>query len=90
MIPFLIAGILGSSIIALPITLGVAASTGQSGLGFMLGMSLFGFLGGLAGYGIYISQRSPSTIAKIGSIAISAILGFGFSFAYIYILWWNF
>jgi hypothetical protein len=77
MAPFLIAGIVGSSIFAFIITLGITASLGIFNLVGLFYALPFGLLSGCVGYGFFKLLKSTSPYIKGGLIAISAVLGFG-------------
>jgi len=77
MIPFLIAGVVGSSIFAFIITVGIAASLGIFNLVGLFYALPFGLLSGYVGYGLFKLLKSSTPFVKGGLTVISAVLGFG-------------
>ena len=89
MIPFLIAGIVGSSIFALLSIYTFAINTGVFDWGFLVLGIILGLLGGSVGYllfklGGFIAHRilkfpqTPPKLVSVGFYVISAILGLVF------------
>lgn len=85
MIPFLIAGVVGSSLFAFLYIYGFAISTGVFVWEALLIGLPFGLLGGFIGYRLFKLIKSPSVLVAGGFYLISAIMGL-ISFILFYIL----
>ena len=83
---FLISGLIGSAIPLGELYAGLLANYGAVGVVPVIHL-VGGLLAGSGGYGLFSLIKSTSKFAEIGMIAVSAILGFVFSWLYVILVY---
>ena len=82
---FLLSGLIGSAIPLGEIYAGLLVNYGAVGVIPFIHL-IAGLLGGYSGYGLFSLIKSSSKYVELGMIVVSGIVGFGFSFLYVFFI----